>query len=98
VTPIAPRALATRLESVRAKERVADALLGVALDVVEPFACDYLSAADYSQLCTTVGPPVSAATEAAMERFTSELELLLAADPRIGARLERTHPAHEPAE
>ncbi len=99
MTPIAPRALATRLESVRAQERVADALLGVALDVVEPFACDYLSAVDYSQLCAVVRPPVSAATEAAMERLMSELVLLIEADPGIEARLDRTqHPAHAAAE
>jgi hypothetical protein len=99
VTAIAPRALGTRLESVRAQERVADALLGVALDVLEPFACDYLSAADYSQLCARVQAPVSAATEAALATFMSELVLLMSADPGIEARLDRTeHYAHPLAE
>jgi len=99
VTAITPSALGTRLESVHAQQRVADALLGVALDVLEPFACDYLSAADYSQLCAVVRAPVSAATEAALATFTSELVVLTAVDPGIEARLDRTrHPAHAVAE
>ena len=99
MTSIKPTALGTRLQSVRAQERVADALLGVALDVLEPFACDYLSAADYSQLCAVVQAPVSAATEVALAAFIDELVLLIAADPGIEARLDRTqHHAYAEAE
>ena len=99
MTAIARRALGTLLESVHAQDRVADALLGVALDVLEPFACDYLSADDYRLLCATLRASISAATEAALERFLSELVLLTAADPLMGARLERTeHHAHTVAE
>jgi hypothetical protein len=99
VTAIAPSALGTRLESVHAQERVADALLGVALDVLEPLASDYLSEADNSQLCAVVQAPVSAATEVALAAFMDELVLLIAADPGIEARLDRTqHHAHAEAE
>ena len=99
MTPIRRPALCIRLESVRARERIADAVLGVALDVVEPFASDYLSAADYSELCTNVRAPVSAVTEVAMARLLSELVLLVAADPRLEARMERRQrQAHAEAE
>ena len=85
-----PTALSSRLDLVHAEARVADALLGVALDVLEPFACDYLSTADYSHLCMAVRAPVSAATEAAVAAITRELALVLEADPWIAARLDRT--------
>ncbi len=85
-----PRALSSRLDLVHAQARVADALLGVALDVLEPFASDYLSAADYSRACVAVLAPVSAATEAALAAITRELALVVEADPWIAARLDRT--------
>lgn len=85
-----PRALSSRLDLVHAQARVADALLGVALDVLEPFASDYLSAADYSHACVAVRAPVSAATEAALAAITRELALVVEADPWIPARLDRT--------
>jgi hypothetical protein len=95
----APTALSSRLGLVHAEERLADALLGVALDVLEPFACDYLSAADYGQLCSAVRAPVSAATEAALAVITRELTLVVAADSSIAARLDSTqHHAHAVAE
>jgi hypothetical protein len=99
VTAAASRALYARMGSVHAEERVADALLGVALDILQPFACDYLSTAEYGQLCAAIRWPVSAATEAALMTFVSELICLRAADPRIEARLNRTQQdAHAVAE
>jgi hypothetical protein len=77
-----------RLYSVHAEQRVADALLGVALDVLEPFASDYLSADDYDRLCRLLQAAVSAASEAALTTIARELVLVLEADPSIAARLE----------
>jgi hypothetical protein len=77
-----------RLFSVHAEERVADALLGIALDVLEPFASDYLSADDYDRLCRLLQAPVSGASEAALTTIAGELVLVLEADPSIAARLE----------
>jgi hypothetical protein len=89
----ATTALSARLGAVHAHQRVTDTLLGVVLDVLEPFACDYLSRADYSRLCEVARAPVGAATEAALATITRELQLLLEADPRLAARLDRT-PLH----
>ena len=58
--------LRARLHSVHARGRVADALLGVALDVVQPFASDYLSADEFNHLSELVQAPVDAATQAAL--------------------------------
>jgi hypothetical protein len=85
-----PKALSSRLDAVHAQARVADALLGVALDVLEPFASEYLSAGDYSHACVAVRAPVRAATEAALAAITRELGLIVEADPWIAARLDRT--------
>jgi hypothetical protein len=79
-----------RLFAVHAAQRVADALLGVALDVLEPFASDYLSLDDYDHLCGLLQAPVGAASEAALTTIARELVLLLEADPGIAARLETT--------
>jgi hypothetical protein len=78
-----------RLDSVHARGRVADGLLGVALDVVEPFASDYLSADEYRRLCGLVQATVDAATEAALATMASELARVAAADPDITRRLRR---------
>lgn len=88
--PRASTALIARLDSVRAEKRVAEALLGVVLDVLEPFACDYLSAGDYSHLCAVVRAPVKVATEAALTTIVTQLALAVQADPGIEARLDRT--------
>jgi hypothetical protein len=50
----------------------------------------YLSADDYNRLCGLVRAPVDAASEAALTTIARELVLVLEADPRIAARLERT--------
>lgn len=78
-----------RLQSVYARARVADALLAVALDVVEPFATDYLSAEEYDRLCGLVQGPVGEATEAALTTIVSELALLADADPDLAQRIQR---------
>jgi hypothetical protein len=80
-----------RLSSVHAEQRISDALLGVALDVLEPFASDYLSAEDYDRLCRLLEAPVTAASEAALTTIAKELALVLEADPGIAARLQTTH-------
>ncbi len=87
-TVTASSVLRGRLYSVHAEQRVADALLGVALDVLEPFASDYLSADDYDRLCRLLQAPVGAASEAALATLAREIVLLLEADPGIAARLE----------
>ena len=78
-----------RLDSAHARGRVADALLGVALDVVEPFASDYLSADEYRRVCSLVQATVDAATEAAMAMMASELARVAATDPDMIRRLRR---------
>lgn len=84
----ASEVLRGRLVSVHAEQRVADVLLGVALDVLEPFASDYLPADEYNRLCSLLQAPVSAATDAALSTIAEELVLVLEADPSIAARLE----------
>jgi hypothetical protein len=77
------------LLSVRAQERVADVLLGVVLDVVEPYASDYLSADEYSRLCGVVRASVDAAADAALATIETELALVAEADLDISRRLRR---------
>lgn len=81
--------LQARLQSVHARGRVADVLLGVALDVLEPFASDYLSADEYSRLCRLVQLPVDAAAEAALTTIAAELASIAEADLDITRRLKR---------
>jgi hypothetical protein len=77
-----------RLRSAFARERIADALLGVALDAVEPFASDYLSADEYERLCDLVQGPVDAATDDALATIARELVSLAEGDPELRRRLE----------
>jgi hypothetical protein len=77
------------LLSVRAQKRVADVLLGVVLDVVEPYASDYLSADEYSRLCGVVRASVDAAADAALATIETELALVAEADLDISRRLRR---------
>jgi hypothetical protein len=81
--------LQARLESVHARGRVADVLLGVTLDVLEPFASDYLSADEYSRLCKLVQGSVDAAAEAALTTIAAELALIPEAELDLDRRLER---------
>jgi hypothetical protein len=87
-TGAASAVLRDRLHAVHAEQRVADALLGVALDVLEPFASDYLPADDYERLCSVLRAPVGAAREAALRTIARELVLVVEAEPGIAARLE----------
>jgi hypothetical protein len=75
------------LRSAYARERIADAILGVALDAVEPFASDYLSADDYDRLCGLVQGPVGEATNAAMTTIARQLAIVADADPDLARRL-----------
>jgi len=86
-----PGLLGARLQSVHARGRVADVLLGVALDVLEPFASDYLSADEYARLCGLVQPSVAAATQAALAMIARELALIAEADSDVTRRLQRAH-------
>jgi hypothetical protein len=88
-TPTESSLLQVRLESVRARGRVADVLLGVALDVIEPFASDYLSAAEYARLCKLLEASVDAAATAALTTLESELALVVEVDIDIERRLRR---------
>jgi hypothetical protein len=67
----------TRLQAVHASGRVAHTLLGVALDLVAPYASDYLSADDYNRLAELIEEPVQAATAAALTTLTIELDAAL---------------------
>jgi hypothetical protein len=89
-TVAASSVLRGRLNSVHAEQRVVDSLLGVALDVLEPFASDYLSADDYTRLCGLLEVPVGAASVAALTTLARELALIIEADPLVAARLEKT--------
>jgi hypothetical protein len=89
-TDAASAAMHGRLYSVRAEQRVTDALLGVALDVLEPFASDYLSADEYDRLCTLLEAPISAASDAALTTLARELVLILESEPGRAARLQTT--------
>jgi hypothetical protein len=81
--------LQARLESVHARGRVTDVLLGVTLDVLEPFASDYLSANEYARLCKLVQRSVDAAAETALAAIAAELALIPEAELDIDRRLER---------
>jgi hypothetical protein len=81
--------LQARLESVHARGRVTDVLLGVALDVLEPFASDYLSADEYARLCKLVQGSVNAAAETALTTIAAELALIPEAELDMDRRLER---------
>jgi hypothetical protein len=91
LTATDPHVLKARLRSAHARERVADTLLGVALDVIEPFASDYLSPDVYNDLCGTVQLPVDRATEAAVTTMVSELARVLEADADVARRFPRSH-------
>lgn len=71
-----------RLQTVHAPGRTAETLLAIALDVLEPYASEYLSRGDYERLRDLVTGPVTAATEAAQAALVRELSrVLLEADP-----------------
>jgi hypothetical protein len=83
--------LDSRLRSVEARGRIADALLGVALDVVEPFATEYLAPIEYDHLCHLLQDPIRAATEAALTTIEAELARVIDSDEPIARRLQRAH-------
>jgi hypothetical protein len=91
LTVIDSNALLDRLRFVHARGRVADALLGVTLDVIEPFAVDYLSADEYVGLCNRVQTTVDATTEAALATIAVELARVAEADPDLMLRLQRAN-------
>jgi hypothetical protein len=83
------RFIETRLRAVRASERLNDALLGVVLDVLHPYASDYLSGADYQRLMAIVRDPVAASANAGLEVLIDELDRTLAApEPESSKWLE----------
>jgi len=78
-----------RLASVRASGRVAHTLLGVALDLVAPYAGDYVSADEYNRLSKLVEGPVEAATSVALATLTSALDAAIdSLDPEELVRLK----------
>jgi hypothetical protein len=87
-TSIEPR-LADRLRAVHARGRISESLLGVALDVIEPYASDYLSPDDYRRVCELVREPVEAASEAALAALVEALIPTISdSDPDLVARIE----------
>lgn len=88
-TTMSGSTLEDRLRAVSAHGRVADALLGVALDVIEPYASDYLSADEYSHLCDALRKRVDGAADAALSALVDSLApALKTEDPALMARLE----------
>jgi hypothetical protein len=84
-----PDIILSRLREVRASGRVTDVLLGVALDVLQPYASDYLSAADYQRLIALVETPVREATQGGVAILAEGLRRALSgADPAVISRLE----------
>lgn len=82
-------ALEDRLRAVSAHGRVAESLLGVALDVIEPYASDYLSADEYNRLCELLRKRVDGAADAALGALADALApTLTTEDPALAARLE----------
>jgi Rnk N-terminus len=68
-------------------------LLGVALDVLHPYASEYLSADDYRRLIALVEAPVKGATEGGLAVLAEELARALAeADAGVIERLEGLRP------
>jgi hypothetical protein len=83
-------ALTGRSRDVYARGRVAEALLSVAMDLLEPAARDQLSGDDWDKLCRIVRGPVDAATEAALEVLLTELDsAALEVDVGLMARLDQ---------
>lgn len=81
--------LDSRLRAVHARGRLAETLLGIALDTLEPYALDYLSPRDYRRLCQIVEGPVRIAMDAAEAALARELvEAIATADPAFIERLE----------
>ena len=81
--------LEDRLRALHAHGRVAESLLGVALDVVEPYASDYLSADEYNRLCELLRKRVDAAADVALGALADALApTLTSEDPVLAARLE----------
>jgi len=92
--PNAEAVLTDRLRAVQARGQVAESLLGVALDVVEPFASEYLSPEAYRQVTELLRRPVEAATDRALATLLSELlQVVEAGDPLITGRIQ-TVPRH----
>jgi hypothetical protein len=89
VTAIDSDSLLARLRSVHGRGRVADALLGVALDMIEPLAVDYLSADEYMRLCGRVQATIDAATDVALATIAVELARVAEADSDLTQRLQR---------
>ena len=81
---------AVRSRDVYAQGRVSEALLSVAMDLLEPAARDQLSGPDWDHLCRIVRGPVQAATDAALEVLLVELGTAATeVDPGLMARLDQ---------
>ena len=81
--------LADRVRAVHARGRISESLLGVALDVIEPYASDYLSPDEYRRVCELVREPVEDASEAALVALIQALvPTINDADPGLLAQIE----------
>jgi hypothetical protein len=84
----ATEVLRDRLRAVRAHGRVAESVLAVALDLVEPFASEYLPPDDYRDVSELLRGPAEAATDTALATLISELlQVAAAGDPKIASRV-----------
>jgi hypothetical protein len=81
--------LAASVRAAHVSARVADALRGVALDAVVPYAADYLAPADYERLRALVDPAVGTASEVAVDALAAALaDAVEESDPDLIARLD----------
>ena len=88
-SPNARSELPARLRSSHATTRVTHTLLGVASDLVAPYASDYLSPDDYDWLSALIERPVESATESALATLAADLEVAIQRlDPASVARLK----------
>jgi hypothetical protein len=87
-TVTATDAFSHRLGAVQARGRVAQCLLAVALDLVEPFASEYLSREAYQEVSDLLRGPAETATEMALATLIGELvRVATAGDPRVAPRV-----------
>ncbi|MFL5754704.1 MAG: hypothetical protein ACJ77N_00250 [Chloroflexota bacterium] len=78
-----------RLQAVGGRKRVKAVLRTLAIDLVHPYAREYLSDRDRDKLSTMVREPIDAATDAAIDALAEGLASALDdADPRLLARVD----------
>jgi hypothetical protein len=80
MTMVEQERILVRLGEARARGRLTDALTGIALDVVYPYASEYLPAGAYRDLVGLLEPVSGKVATAALAMLADELDRLLASD------------------